>query len=129
MYQGAGGQEGVWAVRFDLSRREVVGEPFRLATVGTGPTVSNDGTLAYKHVVGGRSALVWIDRDGTVRHTVGQPQDDMSSPAISPDGTRIAVVGSENGTESASGARRDAWDRETADIWPRSLPRPTRVGG
>jgi hypothetical protein len=100
VYQGVGGQEGVWAARFDLSRREVVGEPFRLATVGTGPTVSNDGTLAYEHVVGGRSALVWMDRDGTVRHTVGQPQDDMSSPTISPDGTRIAVVGSENGTES-----------------------------
>ena len=27
------------------------------------------------------------------------------------------------------GARRDAWDQDTADIWPRSLPRPTRVGG
>jgi serine/threonine-protein kinase len=100
VYQGIGGQEGIWAVGFDPSKRELLGEPFRVAMAGTGPTVSNDGTLAYEHVVGGRTELVWIHRDGTVRHAIGQPQNDMSSPAISPDGTRVAVVGSENGADS-----------------------------
>jgi len=99
VYEGAG-QQGIWTARFDLATRSVEGEPFRVAAVGSGPTVSGNGILAYERVVGGRAELQWVDRDGTPRRTIGQQQDDMSSPAISPDGTRVAVIGVENGAAS-----------------------------
>ena len=102
VYEGREQQtpQGIWAVRYNLAARRLEGEPFRVAMVGSGPTVSADGILAYERVGGGRSELAWVDRDGTVRRSIGQPQDDLASPAISPDGTKVAVVGAENGLAS-----------------------------
>jgi len=40
--------------------------------------------------------LVWFDAEGTVLGTIGQPQEDMLNPVLSPDGTQVAVSASEN---------------------------------
>ena len=41
--------------------------------------------------------LVWVNRRGEVTGTIGQPQEFMLDPRISPDGRRVAVRGTEAG--------------------------------
>jgi serine/threonine protein kinase/Tol biopolymer transport system component len=95
-----GSLPGIWAVPFDRSSASITGEPFRVAEGGNFPTVSSDGTLAYGLSMAGSRQLWWVDRDGSFRTAIGQPQDDISYPVISPDGSRVAAVGSENGASS-----------------------------
>jgi Tol biopolymer transport system component len=40
--------------------------------------------------------LAWLDAAGEVQGTIGQPQDIILTPALSPDGTRVAVAGQDN---------------------------------
>ena len=68
-----------------------------MAEGGVGPNAADDGTLAYGRTTHGLRQLTWFDRDGTMRGAIGQPQDSMHAPAISPDATRVAVAGLENG--------------------------------
>ncbi|HVL65987.1 MAG TPA: protein kinase [Vicinamibacterales bacterium] len=91
---------GVWAVPFDLAAAAVTGAPFRIAAHGGSPSVSADGTLVYGRSTSGAQQLVWMDRAGVVQGTIGQPQDTIAWPELSPDGTRIAVSALEQGTES-----------------------------
>ena len=42
--------------------------------------------LEVIELVPGLRQLVWVERDGTPRGDIGQPQDRMWSPAISPNG-------------------------------------------
>ena len=98
IYAGAA-TPGIWAVSFDRSKG-TVGTPFRIAADGIGPSVSLGGTLAYGRSVRGSRQLWWVNRDGTLGAPIGLPQDDMEHPAISPDGTQIAVAGTENGESS-----------------------------
>ena len=51
--------------------------------------------------------LVWFDADGTVLGTIGQPQEEMWNPALSPDGTKVAVSAEENS---------DHWDIWIHDV-------------
>jgi hypothetical protein len=90
--------EALWAVRFDLSTLDVVGDSvpvleqvtWRSATANL--AVSRQGTLVYAPSAGAGNArsLVWIDRSGTESPT-GVPQRRYFLPRLSPDGTRIAV--------------------------------------
>jgi serine/threonine-protein kinase len=95
------------AVRFDLARLEITGEPVVLIEnvmqAVNAANLQNDsgacqfavagGTLVY--VSGGiipqpRRALVWITRDGTVE-PLPLTADAYYQPRLSPDGTRSAV--------------------------------------
>jgi hypothetical protein len=89
---------GVFAIRFDLATATVTGDAFRVVEDGSGASVSADGTLAYSRPVPGLRQLTWFNRSGSMGATIGQPQNSMWSPAISPDATRVAVVGVEGGT-------------------------------
>ena len=91
---------GIWAVPFDLSKLSLTGRPFRIADHGTAPNVSADGTLVYGRSVPGSRQLMWFTRDGNMAGAIGQPQDDLHGPAISPDGTRVAVAGVEQGARN-----------------------------
>ena len=97
------------AVPFDLARLETRGTP---ATVvpdvvttikgGMNAVVASDGTLAYVlgTVEGTPRTLVWVDRQGRETPLLAQPRPYLL-PALSPDGTRVAVF--------ANDQERDLW--------------------
>jgi Tol biopolymer transport system component len=98
---------GLWARGFDPATASFTGKPIavdptaaqQLGWQGTA-SLSADGTLVYRHMTGGRQQLEWVDRTGAVLGPVGQAQEAIADPAISPDGTRIAVSGVEDGVMS-----------------------------
>ncbi len=103
----------LWALPFSLEQLQPTGEAFRIAEIGSRPSVSVDGTLAYYHSdVSGSARLVLRDRDGQARGTVGQPQESIRYPTLSPDGSRVAVRGEENGNQ---------------DIWVHDTNRPVKT--
>ncbi len=87
------------AVPFDLARLETRGTPVTVVpdvvtTIqgGVDAVVAGDGTLAYVvgSVEGTSRTLVWVDRQG--RETpIPAPPRPYLLPALSPDGTRVAV--------------------------------------
>jgi hypothetical protein len=95
------GQAGtLQAVSFDLARREVRGAPVTVvpdvvtsSRGGVDVVVARDGTLAYLSVgsvTGTPRTLVWVDRLGN-EIPIGAPPRPYFLPAVSPDGTRVAV--------------------------------------
>src|SRR6185295_5816135 len=93
-------QNALVAVRFDPARRVASGDPIPVAQhVGSDGgvflgafAVSANGVLAHRPGAADRRQLVWVDRSGTVRGTVGpQNETGLSSPELSPDGKRVAV--------------------------------------
>lgn len=107
LYHQGNDDRDIWAVAFDVSSLETVGKPFIVATQGQYPSVSADGTLAYSSYAGGRRGqLAWVDRDGQITGTIGQPQEDMGRPALSPDDRLVAIMTSEKGND-------DIWVHDT----------------
>src|SRR5262249_38518598 len=90
----------LFAQPFDPKRLTLSGEPvpitdqvgsFGLANAGLF-SVSETGVLAYRVGAGGSLLqLTWIDAQGKVAGTVGDKAS-YGNPAVSPDGTRIAVT-------------------------------------
>ena len=87
------------AVPFDLARLETRGTPVPVVpdvvtTVkgGVDAVVAGDGTLAYVSgsVEGTPRTLVWVDRQG-LETPIPAPPRPYLLPALSPDGTRVAV--------------------------------------
>ena len=103
----------IWGVLFSLSDLAVDGAPFRLAHNAVAPSISEDGTLVYLQA-GVEAQLAWVDRDGRVSGTVGQPQPLIWAPVLSPDGERIAAM-------TATTAR------EVSDLWVQEVSRGTKT--
>jgi Tol biopolymer transport system component len=83
----------IWAVPFSLSDLEATGQPFVVAGDGVYPSVSADGTLLYvKPAAQAEGQLAWVSRAGKIDGTLGTPQKGLISPALSPDGERIALI-------------------------------------
>jgi serine/threonine-protein kinase len=106
VYAGAG---TLRAVPFDLDRLETRGTPVTVVpdvvtTIkgGMDAVVAGDGTLAYVlgTVEGTPRTLVWVDRQGHETPIPAPPRPYLL-PALSPDGTRIAVF--------ANDQQRDVW--------------------
>ena len=99
---------------FDVNQLRLSGEPVAIVDgVDSFPTtshglfsVSNTGTLVYRGGTVGQALLTWIDRQGNSAGTVGDPGD-YAFPAISPDGSRIAV-------SMGPLASRDIWIMDVA---------------
>src|SRR5207247_6827150 len=71
-------------------------------------TSSQDGTVAYRSgIQGGNRQLIWLDRSGKRVSVISKP-DEILSPALSPDGTRV-VFGLGNSTAGV------------ADLWLQNL--------
>ena len=100
LYHYPFGQPGIWALPISIVDGSVTGEAFRIHEDGRCPSVSSDGTLIYASAALER--LVWANRSGTVEGTIGQPQDQIADPDVSPDGLFVAVTAMENGN-------RDIW--------------------
>ena len=107
------------AVRFDLARLEVTGDPVPVienammsGTTGTANLVlSESGTLVYVSggIISGRGrTLVWVNRQVHEDPLKAQPRT-YAVPRISPDGTRVAL---------------DIRDEEN-DVWVWDLKRET----
>jgi Tol biopolymer transport system component len=114
LYRRMGTKTGLWAVPFSLSRHEATGEPFLVDPEGSDASApSAGGALLFVRGAGsGLRQLVWVSREGVVEGTVGQPQTNIGSPVISPDGRRVAVMGQED---------------ENWDIWIHDVDRGTRT--
>jgi len=76
------------------------------------PTIAANGTLIYLSQGGGRQQMVWKDRRGLEVGAVGQPQETMALPELSPGGDRIAAIGYEGGTSS---------------VWVHEVARPAKT--
>ncbi|MGE5175683.1 MAG: protein kinase domain-containing protein, partial [Hyphomicrobiales bacterium] len=94
------------AQKFDPGSRKLIGDPFPIAqnveVGGTGAarfSASEEGTLVYRaSASGGGEELVWMNRRGERTGSVGN-SGQYQEPALSPDGTQLAVVvGSDGGT-------------------------------
>jgi len=86
------------AVRFDLERLEVLGEPVtvvdELATAANGAAqygFSRTGTLVYAVPRPQARSLVWVDRKGQ-ESPIPVPVRAYIEPRLSPDDTRLAVA-------------------------------------
>ncbi len=98
LYTTRGGE--LLSARFDAGTRRLAGAPIvvadRLRATLLGPVdfaVSTTGSLAY--VVDDASEqreLAWVARDGSVRAVDPSWRGAFGGPAISPDGTRLAVT-------------------------------------
>ena len=106
-----GVEDTLWAVPFDLDRREITGNPTRvldgvMTKENDGTRTANfglsmDGSLVY--VAGGsrtaiRRTLVWVDRQGREEAIVAAPLA-YSSPRLSPNGNRVALVVDDEGLD------------------------------
>jgi serine/threonine protein kinase len=114
------GQNGVVGQRLDIERGTLVGDPIpvtnSVAIIGTATffagaySVSNDGVVAYRTGAGGPRHLVWFDRSGKAVGTLGNSDEyALSSPAISPDGRRVAI-------DRIVQGNRDIWIQDEARL-------------
>ncbi len=98
-----GADSGLWALPFSLESLTATGEAFPIEEAGEYGTVARDGTLVYLDSPGENlEKLVWRDRSGEVLETVGQTQQGIASPTVSPDGRLLAV-------SAVDGGNRDIW--------------------
>ena len=95
-------RSALWAIPFSIETLQATGEPFPVRENASDHSVSRDGTLVYLGGGDRLQQLVWRDRTGGNLEAIGQPQERIRAPALSPDGSRVAVVGMENGN-------RDVW--------------------
>src|SRR5262249_30106172 len=91
-------QETLFAQRFDDRRAMLTGDAVPIAQQVTRDansyaafSVSGNGALAYRTgATGTRAQLAWFDRSGRSVGVVGPPGF-LRNPALSPDGTRVAL--------------------------------------
>jgi Tol biopolymer transport system component len=113
VYSREGSNAGVWAVPFSLEKLDLAGEPFLIDPDGGLPSQSKDGTLALVPGAGhGLTQMVWLDRSGKILEPIGQPQREIFTPRLSPEGRRVAVSADENNNR---------------DIWIHDIARQTRT--
>ena len=99
---------------FDPDKMTLSGEPIAIADGIDSFTnslhglfsVSDTGTLVYRAGTGSQTVLTWLDQQGNPAGTLGDPGD-YANPAISPDGTRVAVA-------MGPVASRDIWILDVA---------------
>ena len=115
LYQTAALPPGLWALPFSLEALKSVGEAFPIAENAGDASVAGDGTLVYVDLLGGgQQQLVWRDREGKKLELIGQLQDLIRDPALSPDGRQVAVRGTEDNNA-------DVWVHEVGRSLKRRL--------
>jgi Tol biopolymer transport system component len=109
----------LFAVPFDASREEVTGPRVALsdaALVLAGSfarfALSPAGTLVYQPAATRSDQLVWVDRNGNPTPVDSSWRGQFRSPALSPDGSRLAV---------------SVRDGSRTRIWVRPLPHGPRT--
>jgi Tol biopolymer transport system component len=93
LFHRATGTPGVWAVPFDIESLQAGQQPFLVAPEARLPSVGADGTLLMVHgLAKPQYELVQVDIHGQVRWPSGHIEEDVGSPALSPDGSRVAAT-------------------------------------
>ena len=93
VYQSDPLTDDLWALPFSLDTLKATGEAFPISENSRGPTVAADQTLVYLDGTGlGQQQLVWLDRRGEKTGEIGQAQETIGDPALSPDGRLVAVA-------------------------------------
>ncbi len=94
------GRNGIWAVPFSLDRLEATGEPFLISHTASYPGVTAGGILTYgKPQPRETSQLRWRDRNGNPLGTIGEPQEHIAIPVLSPNGDEVVVQGETDGVQ------------------------------
>jgi serine/threonine-protein kinase len=113
LYRRSGANGGIWAVPFSLSGLEATGEPFLVASDGVDPSVASDGTLVYLRGENDvEHTMRWVSREGVLGDSVAVPEREYAEPALSPDGSHLAVT---------------EFDGDEVDVWIHDLTRGTRT--
>jgi Tol biopolymer transport system component len=128
------------AQRLDVAQAALTGEPVTVADgVAVDSTalfvsavsVAATGLLAYRTGTGSQRQLTWVDRSGMARGPVGDPDDGLNEPRVSPDGRRMVVVRTVQGNQDIwllDGARMSRFTFDPAwDIRPIWSPDGTRI--
>ncbi len=125
VYQSAQATHDLWALPFSLDTLRAAGEAFPISENSRGPTVAADQTLVYLDGTGfGQQQLVWLDRHGEKTGVIGQAQDAISFPELSPDGSLVAVTATEGSNtdvwvyDIARGVRSRLTSVPERDDWP-----------
>ena len=108
LYQTNRYKSGLWALPFSIETLKATGEAFPIAENVGGPSVGADGALiCLDFSIVGVQQLAWRDRRGNKLGVIGQPQENIRYPSLSPDEGRVAVRGYEDGND-------DIWVLRTA---------------
>jgi len=106
-------RSATWAVPFSAAQRKVTGPAFLVADGAAFASVASDGVLAAaEDEPPARGQLVWLRRDGSGAEAIGEPEQGLVMPVLSPDGGRVAYVAVQDGN---------------ADVWVQDLVRGTRT--
>ncbi len=126
------------AQRLDIERAALIGDPVTVAgdidpVFSQSPvSLAPHGLVAYRAGAGSQRQLTWVDRSGTARGAVGEPDgSNLRDPRVSPDGRRVVVARTVQGNTDlwlADGTRlsRFTFDAE-ADQFPIWSPDGTRI--
>jgi Tol biopolymer transport system component len=128
-------QGELFAQPFDGSRLELVGEPFRVASlqpvrapsrdVPTPLSASSVGSIAFRVATGvDEPQLRWFDRQGKEIGRIDVPGGDFGNPDLSPDERRLAVRRLVNGNADiwTFDLVRGVWARTTSDAEAEGQP-------
>jgi serine/threonine-protein kinase len=99
------------------------------------PSAANDGSLAYMPNLPKLRQLAWVGPNGTVERQIGNGQDQMQDPDLSPDGRWAAVTSLESNAEEiwiyemANGARHRLTFTEggAGARWPAWSPKGDKI--
>jgi dipeptidyl aminopeptidase/acylaminoacyl peptidase len=92
--------QDIWAIPFDLSSLEASGKPFVVVSDANRPSVSENGLLLYskQRSLSEGEQLVLMSRSGQILKNISQPQLEIYTPALSPDGNSIVTTSNSDGS-------------------------------
>jgi Tol biopolymer transport system component len=119
------------AQRLDLQKSTLIGEPLTVADGVSAVSVAATGLVAYRTGAARRRQLQWVDRMGAAQGTIGETDDTLWAPRVSPDGRRVAMSRYAQNNEDIwllEGARASRMTFDAAsDSFPVWSPDGTRI--
>lgn len=118
----------LWAVPFSPQSGELTGEAFPIVRHVNTVSLSDDGVMVYRQSLRSPQQLTLVDRSGRIDRVIGNSQDWIGQPVLSPDEGRVVVESVADGQEalwqydlmSGAGSRLTFadWDYSKATFTP-----------